>query len=309
MSSGRDRACFATVSDDAGGVVDIDLNNLGQTRTPLRTPGGGVRRRTRSNRDATPRARPPRRGPPAHARTARIPLSRAVLQSQDDHRAGRLASRGPGSCGAAGAATAAAPFPRCHRRPALRPRAAASEPARVRQGGAGAARADRRSRPTSPSVATSTRPSCAIASRLERCMTLGRSGHGVSTTARTSSPAARADSTVSSVWLMVPRPGPRGDDDRPVEVDRQVAHGVAQRERDEQPADALGDHDVGRAARARGPRAPPGRAPCRPARPPGAARRRARSDAARPRPTGRPAAGGEQLVVGAGGRPRARRGR
>ena len=55
--------------------------------------------------------------------------------------------------------------------------------------------------------ATSTRPSWAIASALERCMTLGCAGHGVSTTARTSRPAARAASTVSSEWLMVPSPG------------------------------------------------------------------------------------------------------
>ena len=38
-------------------------------------------------------------------------------------------------------------------------------------------------------------------------MALGCAGHGVSTTARTSRPAARAASTVSSEWLIVPSPG------------------------------------------------------------------------------------------------------
>ena len=75
-------------------------------------------------------------------------------------------------------------------------------------------------------------------------MTLGCGGHGVSTTARTSRPAARAASTVSSEWLMVPRPGPRGHHHRPAEVDREVADRVAERERHEQPAHALADHHV-----------------------------------------------------------------
>ena len=61
--------------------------------------------------------------------------------------------------------------------------------------------------PTSGNVATATPPIRAIVSRLETSMGDGRAGHGVRTTARTSSPAARAASSVSSVWLIVPRPG------------------------------------------------------------------------------------------------------
>ena len=60
-------------------------------------------------------------------------------------------------------------------------------------------------------------------------MTVGSSGHGVSTTARTSRPAARAASIVSSEWLIVPRPGPRRDDDRQAERDGEVADVVARR--------------------------------------------------------------------------------
>src|SRR4051794_26930942 len=63
------------------------------------------------------------------------------------------------------------------------------------------------STPTAGSVQTPTPVASAIVPRFERCITVGSSGHGVSTTARTSSPAARAASTVSSVWLMVPSPG------------------------------------------------------------------------------------------------------
>ncbi len=43
--------------------------------------------------------------------------------------------------------------------------------------------------------------------RFERSISPGEAGHGVSTTALTSSPAARAASSVSSVWLIVPKPG------------------------------------------------------------------------------------------------------
>ena len=114
-------------------------------------------------------------------------------------------------------------------------------------------------------------------------LTLGCAGHGVSTTARTSSPPR---GRLERQQRVVDRPqaGPRGDDDRQAEVDGEVADRVAERERHEQPADALGDHDVGaQAARARRP-APPARAPCRPARPRGAARPPGRSAAARPRP-------------------------
>ena len=54
---------------------------------------------------------------------------------------------------------------------------------------------------------TSTWPRLAIVSRFERSSGEGCSGHGVSTTARTARPAARAACSVSSVWLIVPRPG------------------------------------------------------------------------------------------------------
>jgi hypothetical protein len=57
------------------------------------------------------------------------------------------------------------------------------------------------------SVSTSTKPKRAIASRFERSRREGSCGHGVITTARTLRPAARADCRVSSVWLIVPRPG------------------------------------------------------------------------------------------------------
>ena len=50
-------------------------------------------------------------------------------------------------------------------------------------------------------------PRAAIVSRLERSISVGSSGQGVRTTAATSSPAARAASSVSRVWLIVPRPG------------------------------------------------------------------------------------------------------
>ena len=131
-------------------------------------------------------------------------------------------------------------------------------------------------------------------------MTVGSSGHGVSTTARTSSPAARAASIVSSEWLIVPRPGPRGDDERQAERDGEVAHVVAVAERDEQPSDALDDEHV----RARGGGAP------RPATSASASIVVPASSAARwgetagpkvrVRDVGGPRArdGGEQLVVG-----------
>src|SRR4051794_7144992 len=61
--------------------------------------------------------------------------------------------------------------------------------------------------PTSARVATSTSAIRAIVLTFERCIADGAPGHGVSTTARTSSPAARAASTVKSVCEIVPRPG------------------------------------------------------------------------------------------------------
>src|SRR4051794_11094260 len=56
-------------------------------------------------------------------------------------------------------------------------------------------------------VRTSTFARVAIVSRLERSISLGSPGQGLRTTAATSKPAARADSRVSRVWLIVPRPG------------------------------------------------------------------------------------------------------
>ena len=76
-----------------------------------------------------------------------------------------------------------------------------------------------------------------------------RSGQGVSTTAATSRPAARAASIVSSVWLIVPRPGEAAIDQRQPEVDREVADQVVAAERDQQAADPLADEDVGAAGR------------------------------------------------------------
>ncbi len=55
--------------------------------------------------------------------------------------------------------------------------------------------------------ATAVSPSRPIVSRFERSMLDGAAGHGVRTTARTSRPAVRAARRVSSVWLIVPRPG------------------------------------------------------------------------------------------------------
>ena len=95
------------------------------------------------------------------------------------------------------------------------------------------------------SVSTRTAPSRSIASRLERSTADGSSGQGVRTTAATSSPTARAASTVSSVWLIVPRPGGGGDHDRQRQLASEVAHQVAERQRDQQPADALADEEVG----------------------------------------------------------------
>ncbi len=66
---------------------------------------------------------------------------------------------------------------------------------------AGAARS-RRGR-----VWTSTLPREAIVSRFEDSTSVGWSGQGVRTTRATSRPAARADSIVSRVWLIVPSPG------------------------------------------------------------------------------------------------------
>ncbi len=54
-------------------------------------------------------------------------------------------------------------------------------------------------------------------------MPVGSSGQGVRTTASTVSPAARAASIVSSVWLIVPRPGEAAIDERQRQVGGEVA--------------------------------------------------------------------------------------
>ena len=133
--------------------------------------------------------------------------------------------------------------------------------------------------PTSGSPATSTPPSRAIASRLERCTASGSSGHGVRTTPSTRSPARarRLDRQQRVVDRAEARAG--DDHERQAEVERVVAHEVAAGERDEQPAGALADDHVG-ALRggARAPRrAPRARRSRRRARPRGAGRRRGRS--------------------------------
>src|SRR5262249_11470537 len=88
-------------------------------------------------------------------------------------------------------------------------RARAAAPGQRRQGSSSAAsaKASRCGRSTRGRPCTSTSAIRAIVSRLERSRSEGRLGHGVSTTARSSRPAARAAATVSSVWLIVPRPG------------------------------------------------------------------------------------------------------
>ena len=65
--------------------------------------------------------------------------------------------------------------------------------------------------------------------------------------------AARAASSVSSVWLIVPRPGRAATTTRQPEHHREVAHAVLEAQRREQPADPLDDEHVGaRRGRARG---------------------------------------------------------
>ena len=65
-----------------------------------------------------------------------------------------------------------------------------------------------------------------IVSRFEASIASGCAGHGVITTPATASPAARAASTVSSVWLIVPEARPRGHHEREPQLDGQVAHEV-----------------------------------------------------------------------------------
>ena len=77
-----------------------------------------------------------------------------------------------------------------------------------------------------------------------RAITVGSPGHGVSTTPATARPAARAASSVSSVWLIVPRPGRAATTSgKPSATARSRTRAVA-RQRHEQAADALGDEHV-----------------------------------------------------------------
>jgi hypothetical protein len=94
---GCNRACFATVSGDATRVVEIDLNNLGQTRTP---PSAACRSccETRTNRAGTPR-----RAPRTRADRSVLPRGARTTAKQDG---------GPRRT-TSGAATAATAFPRC----------------------------------------------------------------------------------------------------------------------------------------------------------------------------------------------------
>ena len=93
------------------------------------------------------------------------------------------------------------------RRAGLRGRADAGEPRRDRQLSASRGQPDGSSRSIRGSVATRMPESVSIVSRLDRSISLGDSGQGVRTTSLTVRPAERAASTVSSVWLIVPRPG------------------------------------------------------------------------------------------------------
>ncbi len=97
------------------------------------------------------------------------------------------------------------------RREPLSPVAAVGEPvelsARLGQLGASPGR-------VRGSVSTLTPPSSSIVSRLDRSIVLGDRGQGVRTTSAISRPAVRAASIVSSVWLIVPRPGGAAIDER-----------------------------------------------------------------------------------------------
>ena len=73
------------------------------------------------------------------------------------------------------------------------------------------------------------------------------------TTPATARPRARATSTVSAVWLSVPRPGRATISERQAEREREVGERLALVDRDEQPAGALDEDAVGaRAQLARG---------------------------------------------------------
>ena len=102
-----------------------------------------------------------------------------------------------------------------------------------------------RARSISASVATSTSPSAAIASGFERSTSPGSAGHGLRTTSRDleADGAHRLDGQQRVVDR--PEPGRGDDDDREAEVAGEVADQVAERQRDEESADALADEQVG----------------------------------------------------------------
>ena len=159
----------------------------------------GHRRRHRRGRGAwrvaAPVPRPDLRDAALCDRRAgpRAGRPRAMVAGRRAGDAARAASSTGGDPATARASRASVtPRQSCSRRPPASCQAASG-------GRRAAARAPRTRRPRP------IRP--AIVSRLERSSTPGSAGHGVSTTARTSRPAARAARSVSSVWLIVPRPG------------------------------------------------------------------------------------------------------
>ena len=123
------------------------------------------------------------------------------------------------------------------------------------------------------------RRGAAIVSRFELSIGPGSSGQGVSTTQATSRPTARAASSVSSVWLIVPRPGGAATTSGSPSSSGEVADQVAGGQRHQQPADPLADERRRRSAAAA--RAPLEQ-PCRVDRLAGQLRREVRA-----RPAGR----------------------
>ena len=93
-------------------------------------------------------------------------------------------------------------------------------------------------------VATGTSPSRAIVSRFESSTGSAPRATASARRRRPRGPRCRAASSVSSVWLIVPRPGRGGDHERQAEVGGEPAHVVAVGQRDEQAADALDDQHV-----------------------------------------------------------------
>ena len=116
-------------------------------------------------------------------------------------------------------------FYRAEHRP--RRAAAPSEPARVRQRRAGARELSDVEADLAERRHLDARPGARWRRRLERCMTLGCAGHGVSTTARTSRPAGARRLDGEQRVVDGPQPRPRGHHQRPAEVDGEVADRVA----------------------------------------------------------------------------------